>query len=77
MPTERITHEPTNAEAWVCICNNTPDADGFHACDADGNEVEPTPEAWTTGCYVCARCGRIIDQASLEVVGQRGATTAA
>ncbi len=33
--------------------------------------VEPTPEDWTTNCYVCAQCGRIINQANLEIVGVR------
>lgn len=73
---ESISHEPNNPEAWICLCKNTPMADGFFACDKDGNEVEPTPAAWTTGCYVCARCGRIIDQATLAVVGQKAGTQA-
>lgn len=68
---EHITHTEGDSDAWVCLCGNTPAADGFYPCDALGNQVEPTPEDWTTGCYVCARCGRIINQTSLEVVSRR------
>ena len=67
---ERITHEAGNEEAWVCVCMNTPIRDGFYACDEKGNEVEPTERDWTSGLYVCASCGRIIDPSTLEVVGR-------
>lgn len=76
MATEHITHEPERNDAWICVCGNTPLADGFFPCDATGAEVEPTPAAWTTNAYVCARCGRIIDQQSLEVIGQRASAAA-
>ena len=69
-PLEHITHEATSPEAWLCLCGNTPTADGFFPCDEHGNEIQPTPAAWTSGSYLCARCGRIIKQASLEVVGR-------
>ena len=49
-------------DAWVCICGNTPDSDGFFPCDAKGNEVEPV-EGWKE-LYVCANCGRIIHQST-------------
>jgi hypothetical protein len=65
--TEHIRHEEGNDEAWVCICTNTPNADGFYPCDSDGNQVEP--DAGWNDLYVCAKCGRIINQNSLEVVG--------
>jgi hypothetical protein len=45
--------------------------DGFYPCDAAGADVEPTPEDWTGDTYVCERCGRIIDQDTREIVGQR------
>jgi hypothetical protein len=64
---EQITHENGNHEAWICICKNTPDSDGFFPCDMEGNEVEP--EAGWANLYVCARCGRIINQDSLSVIG--------
>jgi len=65
---EYIKHEEGNAEAWVCLCSNRPDSDGFFPCDKDGNEMEPV-EGWED-LYVCGRCGRIIDQLTLEVLDQ-------
>lgn len=67
---EYITRAQADPDAWVCRCGNTPSAEGFFPSDARGNQVEPTPADWTTDCYVCARCGRIINQKTLEVVGQ-------
>jgi hypothetical protein len=64
---EHITHEPGNNEAWVCLCRNRPESDGFFPCNKEGNEMEPV-EGWGN-LYVCARCRRIIDQFTLEVVG--------
>lgn len=57
---------------WICLCGNRPMQDGFYPCNAKGEMVEPTVETWTTNWYVCARCGRIIDQNTLEVVDVRG-----
>jgi hypothetical protein len=65
---ERITHEESDKDGWICICKNTPSGGGFYACDKEGNEMEPV-EGWT-GKYVCADCGRIINQETLEVVGR-------
>jgi len=67
---ERITHEPQDMDAWICICHNVPSGDGFFPCDSEGNEVEPTAMHWKTNWYVCARCGRMIDQVTLMVVGR-------
>lgn len=67
-PKEYINHEPGNDDAWICVCGNTPDHDGFYTCDKDGNEVEPTAADWKTGWYVCARCCRMIDVDTLEIV---------
>ena len=58
-------------DSWICRCGNTPLEDGFYPCDTQGRKVEPTPEEWTTNCYVCDRCGRIIEQSTREVVGTR------
>ena len=66
-----ICHEPLNKYAWVCLCGNTPTAEGFYPCNGKGKPVEPTPEDWTTNLYVCERCGRMIDADSFEVVGVR------
>lgn len=68
--TERIDHEPQDKDAWICICHNVPSDDGFFTCDAEGNEVEPTAKDWKTNLYVCLRCGRMIDQDTLIVVGR-------
>ena len=64
---EFLTHEPGNEEAWECVCGNTPVSDGFFPCDSNGDEVEPVEGQWDD-LYVCARCGRIIQQGTLEVV---------
>jgi len=66
---ETIAHEPGNEEAWVCVCGNTPSSDGFYPCDQNGNEMEPV-KGWQD-LYVCDRCGRIVNQHSLEVVGRK------
>ena len=71
MKREFITHEPQSEDAWTCICKNTPADDGFYPCNFQGREVEPTAEEWTSGCYVCNKCGRIIKHDTLEVVGLR------
>ena len=65
---DKITHEKGYPEAWVCLCGNTPSSDGFYPCDEEGNEMEPV-KGWNN-LYVCARCRRIVNQDTLEVVGQ-------
>jgi hypothetical protein len=67
---ERIRHERSDPEAWICRCGNTPATMGFFPCDRQGNEVEPTVEAWPEPLYRCDRCGRIIDSRTLIVVGR-------
>jgi hypothetical protein len=66
-----ISSDPADPTWWTCVCSNTPIQDGFFPCDATGQQVEPTPQAWTTNCFVCERCGGIINQNTLEVVGWR------
>jgi hypothetical protein len=66
----------TTSDDWTCLCGNTPLLEGFFPCNETGEEVEPTPEDWTTDCYVCDRCGTIIDQTTLEIVGQRASEKA-
>jgi len=75
MTKERINHEANNNEAWICLCGNTPPDDGFYPCDNLGKEIEPDKN-WHE-LYVCNRCGRIIHQDSLEVVGRRTFATTA
>ena len=67
---EHITVERNDSEAWVCNCGNTPGSDGFYPCDQSGNEMEPAKGSSWDGLYVCNRCGRIIKQDTLEVIGQ-------
>jgi hypothetical protein len=69
MPKEVISHEAGNDEAWICVCGNQGDGHGFFPCNTDGNEVEPTATKWTN-LYACGRCGRIIKQGTLEVIGR-------
>lgn len=66
---ERIAHEAGNEEAWICVCGNTPTSDGFYPCDQNGNEMEPV-KGWPD-LYSCGRCGRIVNQHTLEVVGRK------
>jgi hypothetical protein len=63
--------DPKHDDSWICLCGNTPCAEGFYPCNEHGEQVEPTPEAWATDCYVCDRCGRIIRQNDRQVLGQR------
>ena len=68
---EYIKRESQDADAWVCHCGNMPHTDGFYPCDKDGHEVEPNLGGDWQNLYVCASCGRIIDQDTLEVVGRK------
>jgi len=70
MEKKHISSEAGNPEGWLCICGNRPIDDGFFACDNDGNEMIPNIGSDWKNLYVCARCGRIIDQTTLEVVGR-------
>jgi hypothetical protein len=46
---------------WYCPCGNRADLEGFCPCNAEGVEVEPTPEAWNAEeLYKCDRCGAIV-----------------
>lgn len=65
---EYITHEAEDHDAWHCICKNTPCGGGFYPCNEKGDEMEPV-EGWNN-LYVCADCGRIINQDTLEVMGR-------
>lgn len=70
---EKIVCENGVSDAWLCICKNTPSGDGFYPCDSHGNELEPViGGAWDEKSYACHKCGRIIDQATLEVTGWCG-----
>jgi len=68
----KITYEAGASEAWVCQCGNSPTSDGFFPCDEMGQEMEPV--AGWRDLYVCNRCGAIIAQVTLEVIGYRVAS---
>lgn len=51
-----------------CLCGNEPMFDGFYTCNEEGDEVEPTEQDWDGRRIRCHRCGRIIDQNTLEVL---------
>lgn len=44
-------------EDWHCVCGNTEISDGFHPCNAVGEEIEPD-EDWLE-LVVCGRCGEM------------------
>lgn len=60
----------SSPEDWICLCGNRPHHGGFYPCDEKGNEVEPDSR-WSGRLYVCADCGRIIDQTTREVMPTR------
>lgn len=47
------------SDDFTCHCGNRPDLDGFGACNDDGVEVEPTPDAWNGSKYVCRACDAV------------------
>ncbi|MEQ7801915.1 hypothetical protein ABDJ41_19120 [Pedobacter sp. ASV1-7] len=64
---EYITHEQQDREAWVCLCGNMPNYNGFYACDEDGDLIEPGNE-WEY-LYRCEYCRRVINDRNLQVIG--------
>jgi hypothetical protein len=70
---ERITAEATDPDAWHCNCGNQPCDDGFYPCDASGREIQPDIGGDWINLYLCARCGRIINCDTLEVMGRKSA----
>jgi len=57
-------------DAWVCLCGNTSTSQGFYPCDDHGKQISPDVDGPWINLYVCDRCGRIINQDTLEVVGR-------
>lgn len=58
-----------NHDDWFCLCGNTTAAQGFYPCDMEGNAVD-LGRGWKD-LYACEKCGRIIKETALEVVGRR------
>lgn len=73
MEPEHIAHAEGDTDSWICLCFNTPINAGFYPCDSKGRQIEPTMAAGWEGLYLCDRCWRIIDQATLKVIGRCGA----
>lgn len=67
---EHTTRSAFDEDAWICVCGNMPSSDGFFPCDKNGDEMSPDIGSDWAGLYVCGRCGKIIDQNTLEVVGR-------
>lgn len=40
----------TAYDEWTCLCGNRPKKEGFYPCNERGEQVEPTPQEWTTDC---------------------------
>lgn len=57
-----------HGEFEKCICGNDQITYGFYPCDDLGNEVVPDFD-WNGKLYVCAQCGRIVDQYTGKVEG--------
>jgi hypothetical protein len=67
---EFIGHEGNDTFAWVCICGNKTNTDGFYTCDRQGNDIVPTTGSIWGEFYRCGGCGRIIDKRSRRVLGK-------
>lgn len=65
-----IEHIQTRDDAWLCLCGNIDSYEGFWPCDKNGNEMVPSIDSDWDDLYVCGDCSRIINQETLEVIGQ-------
>jgi hypothetical protein len=65
---EKIT--ANNYGDFTCLCGNVASSDGFIASDIKGNELEPIIGGKWKNLYTCNRCGRVINQDTLEVVNK-------
>lgn len=69
---ERIKQD---GDALICLCGNDPTLDGFACSTRDGVSLEAPADSeidrldeWDGEHYRCERCGRVIDQDTLNVV---------
>ena len=59
-------------DPWlVCVCQNTAESDGFVTCSSSGAYCPPLPRKWDGIHLCCSRCGRIVNQNTLAIIGQR------
>lgn len=49
----------TLAGDWVCLCGNTPDAQGFWPYH-DGRQVEASDPEWDGHASACRSCRRVV-----------------
>jgi len=66
---EYIFHSGEDINAWICVCGNHAEREGFSSCDLDGNDMEVGLELSCKDFYRCNSCGRLIDQRSRKTVG--------
>lgn len=66
---EYIFYSGEDVNAWICVCGNHFECDGFSGCDLDGNDMELFMVQDWEDLYRCNSCGRLIDQSSRKVVG--------
>lgn len=63
-------HRTECGDEWTCRCGNNVTTSGFYPVDERGKEVEPTPEAWTSGRVMCAECLREIESATGRILSR-------
>ena len=70
---QKITNTSDNPnDPWlVCVCRNTAERDGFVTCSPSGAVCPPLPRKWDGIHLCCSRCGRIVNQKTLAIIGQR------
>ena len=66
---EQIKLAEYDNESFICICGNEPCSEGFYPCDSTGKYIEPCIDEGWIDLYRCDRCGRIINQNTLKVIG--------
>ena len=76
LPSEKITLENGEADAWVCICGNMPHNQGFYPCTITGEDCEPDKDGPWKNLYRCDQCGRIINSETLYVMARCSFTVA-
>lgn len=66
---EYIFYGGDDTDAWICVCGNHAEREGFSSCDLDGNDKDPLMASALEDLYRCNSCGRLIDQHSRKIVG--------
>lgn len=60
--------DPNYVDTLQCVCKNMAHEDGFDCALEDGTSVEPLDNGPWKNLLKCLRCGRVINQDTLEVV---------